>query len=109
MPSRRGNRVVASGAIVEKLAGGFAFTEGPTCDQAGNVLCTDKPNDRIMKWSTDGQLSTFLQPGGRSNGMYFEPGGNLIACADEKTALWSIAPLCKSASVILRFCCNCPC
>ena len=24
--------------------------------------------------------------------MYFDPGGNLIACADEKTALWSIAP-----------------
>ena len=24
--------------------------------------------------------------------MYFDPGGNLIACADEKNALWSIAP-----------------
>jgi gluconolactonase len=24
--------------------------------------------------------------------MYFAPGGDLIACADEKTALWSIAP-----------------
>ena len=24
--------------------------------------------------------------------MYFDPAGNLIACADEKTAIWSIAP-----------------
>ena len=92
MPSSRGNSVVVPGATVEKLAGGFAFTEGPTCDPAGNVLFTDQPNDRIMKWSTDGQLSTFLQPAGRSNGMYFDPRGNLIACADERTALWSIAP-----------------
>jgi gluconolactonase len=85
-------RVVANGATVEKLAGGFAFTEGPTCDADGNVLFTDQPNDRILKWSTDGRLSTFLQPAGRANGMYFAPGGDLIACADEKTALWSIAP-----------------
>jgi len=86
------NSVVASGATLEKLAGGFAFTEGPTCDRSGNVFFTDQPNDRILKWSTEGQLSTFLQPAGRANGMYFAPTGDLIACADEKTALWSIAP-----------------
>lgn len=39
----------------------------------------------------DGKLSTFLQPAGRSNGMYFDRGGNVIACADEKNELWSIA------------------
>lgn len=92
MPWSTGNRVVAPGATVEKLAGGFAFTEGPTCDADGNVLFTDQPNNLILKWSTEGQLSTFLQPAGRANGMYFAPGGDLIACADEKTALWSIAP-----------------
>src|SRR5437870_4430640 len=86
------NRVVAAGATVEKLAGGFAFTEGPTCDADGNLLFTDQPNDRILKWSTEGRLSTFLQPAGRANGMYYTPGGELIACADDKTALWSIAP-----------------
>jgi len=92
MPWRTGERVVAPEATVEKLAGGFGFTEGPTCDADGNVLFTDQPNDRILKWSTDGRLSTFLQPAGRANGMYFTAGGDLIACADEKTALWSIAP-----------------
>jgi gluconolactonase len=86
------NERVAPGARLEKLAGGFEFTEGPTCDAEGNVFFTDQPNDRILKWSVEGKLSTFLQPAGRANGMYFDPGGNLIACADEKTALWSIAP-----------------
>jgi gluconolactonase len=84
--------VVAPEATLEKLAGGFAFTEGPTCDADGNVLFTDQPNNRVLKWSTEGRLSTFLQPARRANGMCFAPGGYLIACADEKTALSSIAP-----------------
>lgn len=84
--------VVAAGAKLEKLAGDFKFTEGPSCDAEGNVFFTDQPNDRIMKWSVDGKLSTFLQPAGRANGMCFDAKGNLIACADEKTELWSITP-----------------
>jgi gluconolactonase len=91
-PTRNRAPVTAPGAAVEKLAGGFEFTEGATCDSAGNVFFTDQPNDRILKWSVEGKLSTFLQPAGRANGMCFAPGGHLIGCADEKTALWSIAP-----------------
>jgi gluconolactonase len=83
--------VLAPGATLQTLAHEFSFTEGPTCDQAGNVFFTDQPNNRIMKWSVDGQLSTFLQPAGRANGMFFDAAGNLIACADEKNELWSIA------------------
>ena len=89
----------APGAQVEKLAEGFAFTEGPTADAAGNVFFTDQPNDRILKWSVDGKLSTFLQPAGRSNGMYFDRSGNLIACADEKNELWSIGKDGKAAVI----------
>src|SRR3954469_9722782 len=84
--------VIAPGAKLEKLAGDFSFTEGPTCDAKGNVFFTDQPNDRILKWNVEGKLSTFKQPAGRANGMYFDAKGNLIACADEKTELWSIAP-----------------
>jgi gluconolactonase len=84
--------VVVPGARVEKLAGGFDFTEGPTCDAQGTVFFTDQPNDRILKWSPVGGLSTFLQPAGRANGMYFDARGHLIACADDNNELWSIAP-----------------
>ena len=83
---------VAPGAKLEKLADEFKFTEGPSCDKDGNVFFTDQPNNRIMKWSVDGKLTEFLKPAGRANGMFFEPNGNLLACADEKTELWSIAP-----------------
>ena len=56
--------VLAPGAKLEKLAGDFEFTEGPACDAEGNVFFTDQPNDRILKWSIDGKLSTFMQPCG---------------------------------------------
>jgi gluconolactonase len=91
-PAPATQSVVAEGAVLRKLAGGFAFTEGPTSDAAGNVFFTDQPNNRILKWSVAGGLSTFLQPAGRANGMYFDARGYLLACADEATELWSIAP-----------------
>ena len=91
-PAASAPAVSAPGAQLEKLAGGFEFTEGPTSDRSGNVYFTDQPNDRIMKWGVDGKLTTFLQPAGRANGMFFDAKGNLLACADEHTELWSIAP-----------------
>jgi gluconolactonase len=90
LPIRAADTVLAPGAKVELLAGDCKFTEGPTTDAAGNVYFTDQPNDRILKWSVDGRLSTFAQPAGRANGMCFDAGGNLIACADEKNEMWLI-------------------
>ena len=84
------SKIIAPDAKVEKLADGFAFTEGPACDAEGNVCFTDQPNDRILKWSIEGKLSTFLQPCGRANGLCFDAAGNLWACADEKNELWRI-------------------
>ena len=77
--------IVAPGAKVEKLADGFKFTEGPAADADGNVYFTDQPNDRIMKWSTDGKLSTFLQPCGRSNGLCFDQGAVGLCGREERT------------------------
>ena len=84
--------LIQPGAKLEKLSDGFRFTEGPSADPAGNIYFTDQPNDRIMIWSTTGQLSTFMQPSGRSNGLAFDKKGNLWACADEKNELWCISP-----------------
>jgi gluconolactonase len=83
---------VKKAAILEKLADGFSFTEGPTADSDGNVYFTDQPNNRIMKWNTNGEITTFLQPCGRSNGLFFDRNGYLWACADEKNELWRIGP-----------------
>ena len=92
--------IIAPGAKVERLAGGFKFTEGPAADAQGNVFFTDQPNDRILKWSIDGKLSTFLEPCGRSNGLCFDAQGNLWACADEKNEMWRIDPAGKATVII---------
>lgn len=91
------------GATLEKLAGDFKFTEGPTCDAHGNLFFTDQPNNRILEWSADGKLTTFMQPAGRANGMCFDASGNLIACADEHNELWSIAPDKKVTVLVKEF------
>ena len=96
------NSIIAPGAKLEKLAGGFKFTEGPAADDQGNVFFTDQPNDRILKWSTEGKLSTFMQPCGRSNGLCFDAKGNLWACADEKNELWCIDLNTKKATVVVK-------
>jgi gluconolactonase len=93
--------IIAPGAKLEKLGGGFEFTEGPAADKQGNIYFTDQPNDRIVKWSTDGTLSDWLKPAGRANGTYFDKKGNLIACADEKNELWSITPD-KKVTVLIK-------
>jgi len=84
--------LAAAGAAVEKLADGYQFTEGPAADKAGNVYFTDQPNDRIVRWGVDGTVADWMKPCGRSNGLYFDAAGNLLACADEKNQLWSISP-----------------
>jgi gluconolactonase len=82
--------IIARGAELRKLADGFKFTEGPAVDAEGNVYFTDQPNNRIWKWSVDGELSVFHESPGRANGLYFDKDGNLLACADLNNELWLI-------------------
>lgn len=85
--------VIAPGAHLEKLAEGYARTEGPSADSQGNVYFTDFGNNLIVKWNAaDGKLSDWLKPSGRAIGTYFDHAGNLITAASEKGELWSIAP-----------------
>ena len=82
--------VVAEGAKVEKLAGGFKFTEGPAADAKGNILFTDIPNNRIHKWTLDGKLITFKQDSGGANGLFFDKKGNLLVCEGDSRRVVSI-------------------
>ena len=93
--------IVAEDAQLIKIADHFEFTEGPAVDSRGNVYFTDQPNDQILKWSVDGELEIFLTPSGRSNGLYFDAGDNLYACADALGQLWKIDSA-KNIEVLLK-------
>jgi gluconolactonase len=82
--------IVSQGASPVMVSDQFKFTEGPASDRSGNIYFTDQPNNRIMKWSTDGSISAFMENCGRANGLYFDNTGKLLACADENNQLWSI-------------------
>ena len=77
---------------LEKLAGGFTFTEGPAVDPQGNVFFTDIPNHLILIWTIDDKLETFKTNSGRANGLYFDKDENLLICEGEKGQITSIAP-----------------
>lgn len=92
--------VIKPGAQPVLVSSQFSFTEGPTADKDGNVFFTDQPNNRIWKWSPSEGLSLFLEPAGRSNGMFFSRTGALLSCADDQNEVWSIAPD-KKVTVLL--------
>lgn len=94
--------LAAEGQTLQTVSTEFQFTEGPAADKDGNVYFTDQPNDRIMIYTTDGRLETFMQPAGRSNGLYFDKAGNLLACADEKNELWQIDIKTKQHKVLAQ-------
>lgn len=89
---RQVSGIIAEGASPRLISRQFSFTEGPAVDKQGNIFFTDQPNNKIWKYSTEGELSLFLDNAGRSNGLYFDKKGNLLACADEQNQLWSINP-----------------
>lgn len=90
LSAEKKHNLIAKGAVLTKLSNQYSFTEGPAADKKGNIYFTDQPNNRIMKWSVNGELSVFMENAGRANGLYFDHTGNLLACADEKNEIWKI-------------------
>jgi len=89
------------GGPLKQVPGQFAFTEGAAVDKRGNIFFTDQPNNKIWEYRVDGQVVLFMDSTGRSNGMYFDREGRLIACADENDQLWAIDKN-KNVNVLLR-------
>ncbi|WP_276360298.1 SMP-30/gluconolactonase/LRE family protein [Daejeonella sp. H1SJ63] len=92
--------IIADNAKPVLISSQFKFTEGPVADKQGNFFFTDIIEDKIWKYSIEGELSLFMDKTGHSDGMYFDKKGNLITAADEKNELWSISPD-KKITVIL--------
>jgi len=78
------DRIVTPNTQLEKLAGGFLFTEGPvwvpaTANTPGYLLFSDPNANIIYRWSAEGQVSVFRTKSGYSGfnvGEYHQPGSN---------------------------------
>ena len=84
--------LLAPGAKVVKLAGGFRFCEGPATSPGGDVFFSDIPVNRIYKWSVDERSVTLVrEQTGAANGLLFDPAGHLLACEGNARRLTSMS------------------
>jgi len=72
---------VLGNAPVKRLATGFDWVEGPVWfGDAGCLLFSDIPNDRILRWMPDGSVSTYRAPSNYANGHTRDRQGRLVSC-----------------------------
>ena len=85
------HELVAPDAPIERVAGGFAFTEGPVW-RAGSLLFSDIPNQRIARWRSlpEGpELTTYAR--GYSNGLTLDRQGRVIAAEHDGRRVTRVA------------------
>ena len=81
------------GAVLEKLAEGFTWVEGPVWNREGGyLLFSDIPNNSVFKWKEGEGVSLYLRPSGYtgsapfkskepgSNGLTIDSAGRLVLC-----------------------------
>lgn len=72
---------VLGNAPVKQLATGFDWVEGPVWfGDANCLLFSDIPNNRIMRWTPEGGISTYRAPSNYANGHTRDREGRLISC-----------------------------
>ena len=70
---------LAGGTSVERIAGGFQFTEGPYWrPEAGELIFSDIPANRVYRWTPGADTSVFLEPSGHSNGIHADNDGHIL-------------------------------
>ncbi len=84
--------IVSPNAPIEKIAGGFGFTEGPLWFREGYLLFSDIPANKIYRWSGEDGVTEFRHPSGYdgndapagafigSNGLTRDRDGRLVIC-----------------------------
>lgn len=74
--------LVLPNAPLEQLADGFRWLEGPVWfADRGELLFSDIPNNRVLRWSESGGVSVFRQPSDFENGHTRDREGRLVSCS----------------------------
>lgn len=77
----RFKRYALGNVFVERLHTGMRWAEGPVWfGDAGQLLWSDIPNNRIMRWVEGGGVSVFRSPSNFSNGNTRDRQGRLVTC-----------------------------
>lgn len=79
--------LIAPGAEVIEVQGGFGFLEGPVSDADGNLYFSDINNNRLHKLSSTGEISVFREPSNYANGLTLDLDGGLLICEQDAQRL----------------------
>jgi gluconolactonase len=78
--------LIAEDAKLEKIAGGFGFTEGPVWDPRGFLYVSDEEKNRLSRVYPDGRVETLLEIGD-PDGSTLDAHGNLVTTASVLRAI----------------------
>jgi len=76
--------VLIDGEDWQMVGEGFAFTEGPAADLAGNLYFTDVFRAKIYRLDAQGKPEVFVDQSFGTNGLMFGPDGRLYGCQNAK-------------------------
>jgi gluconolactonase len=65
---------------IDRVAGGFRFTEGPAWSREGFLLFSDVPNDQILKYVPGEKPTVFRENSNGANGNAFDAQGRFYSC-----------------------------
>ena len=87
---------------IEKVQGGFQFTEGPAWDGKGTLYFSDIPANRIYQYRPDAEgekVSVLLEPSGHTNGLMVGGDGLIHACSMDGQLI-AVDPETKKVSLL---------
>jgi len=65
---------------IDRVAGGYRFTEGPAWSREGFLVFSDVPNDQILKYIPGEKPTVFRENSNGANGNAFDAQGRLYSC-----------------------------
>jgi gluconolactonase len=69
---------VPKGVVVERIATGFQFVEGPLWEDGVGLLFSDIPANTVYRWTPDSGARVYLKPSFNSNGLTLDLQSRLL-------------------------------
>ncbi|HYY88694.1 MAG TPA: SMP-30/gluconolactonase/LRE family protein [Chloroflexota bacterium] len=104
-------RIVAPGSVLERVAHGLIFTEGPVWVPAahphpgplpvgegarrageGALIFTDIRGDRLIRWRPGLGLETLYAPSSKANGLTLDQQGRIVVAGWGSRTVWRLEP-----------------
>ncbi len=69
---------VPPGAVVEKIANGFVFVEGPVWSDSVGLLFSDLSGNKVYRWTQATGAVAYIAPSNNANGLTYDLRGRLL-------------------------------